>query len=253
MCVLSLSVLILLDPCLILLLEAWESWVKRSKSVYIFRLYMSGTTFLHRIKTTDAAKLQDEYVKLVEGLQEAADAEDHYMSNPGKALFLPHCSQTLSFEVLPEDLLNEAIPGNIRKAEHFVAFLKRFIEYLKVSCRLDLEETDTSQPDFRPECVFCMLWLKHLSPSFNILKTLLILNGDLCGMSTALNPPSFILKHAYRFCAERLQSLIRTLQLNRLDEYSSLQTVASFATLVSTYEKGQFIHEVIFAVHSFIV
>ncbi len=34
--------------------------------------------------------------------------------------------------VLPEDILKEAIPGNIRKAEHFVAFLKRFVEYLKV-------------------------------------------------------------------------------------------------------------------------
>lgn len=34
--------------------------------------------------------------------------------------------------VLPEDLLNEAVPGNIRKAEHFVAFLKRFVEYMKV-------------------------------------------------------------------------------------------------------------------------
>ena len=26
----------------------------------------------------------------------------------------------------------EAIPGNIRKAEHFVGFMRRFIEYLKV-------------------------------------------------------------------------------------------------------------------------
>jgi len=34
--------------------------------------------------------------------------------------------------VLPDDLLNEAIPGNIRKAEHFIAFLKRFVEYIKV-------------------------------------------------------------------------------------------------------------------------
>jgi hypothetical protein len=29
-------------------------------------------------------------------------------------------------------MIKEAIPGNIRKAEHFVAFLKRFIEYMKV-------------------------------------------------------------------------------------------------------------------------
>jgi len=50
--------------------------------------------------------------------------------------------------------------------------------------------------------------------------------------------PRTILLSYFRFCAERLQSLIRTLELSRLDEYSSLQKVASFATLVSTYEKG---------------
>ena len=45
-----------------------------------------------------------------------------------------------------------------------------------------------------------------------------------------------------RFCAERLQSLVRTLELSRLDEHASLQKVASFATLVATYEKGMFYH-----------
>ena len=36
-----------------------------------------------RIKKTDASKLQDEYSKLVEGLQEAEDTEDGFMANPG--------------------------------------------------------------------------------------------------------------------------------------------------------------------------
>ena len=36
-----------------------------------------------RIKKTDASKLQDEYQKLVEGLQDAANAEDSFASNPG--------------------------------------------------------------------------------------------------------------------------------------------------------------------------
>ena len=36
-----------------------------------------------RIKRTDASKLQDEYAKLVEGLQEATNDEDAFMSNPG--------------------------------------------------------------------------------------------------------------------------------------------------------------------------
>lgn len=35
--------------------------------------------------------------------------------------------------MLSDDMVQEAIPGNIRKAEHFVAFLKRFVEYMKVS------------------------------------------------------------------------------------------------------------------------
>lgn len=37
--------------------------------------------------------------------------------------------------VLPTEILNEAVPGNIRKAEHFVAFMRRFIEYLKVKIK----------------------------------------------------------------------------------------------------------------------
>jgi len=53
------------------------------------------------MKKTDAEKLQNEYAKLVEGLREADQAreEDIFMANP----------------VLPDDLLKEAIPGNIRR------------------------------------------------------------------------------------------------------------------------------------------
>ena len=56
------------------------------------------------------------------------------MSNPGitQAPLQLFSFTNLLLLVLPEDLLKEAIPGNIRKAEHFVAFLKRFVEYLKV-------------------------------------------------------------------------------------------------------------------------
>ncbi|KAH9842768.1 uncharacterized protein C8Q71DRAFT_698946 [Rhodofomes roseus] len=142
---------------------------------------------IEEIKKTDASKLQDEYAKLVEGLQEAANDQDAFMSNP----------------VLPEDLLKEAVPGNIRKAEHFVAFLKRFVEYLKTRMRVLHVVAETP-----------LSFLQHLK--------------DI----------TYIERRPLRFCAERLQSLVRTLELNRQDEYSSLQKVASFATLVATYEKG---------------
>lgn len=142
---------------------------------------------IEEIKVTDAAKLQNEYAKLVEGLQDAEENEEGVMGNP----------------VLPDDLLHEAIPGNIRKAEHFVAFLKRFVEYLKTRMRVLHVVAETP-----------LSFLQHLK--------------DI----------TFIERRPLRFCAERLQSLVRTLELNRLDEFASLQKVASFATLVATYEKG---------------
>jgi DNA excision repair protein ERCC-2 len=37
-----------------------------------------------RIKQTDASKLQDEYAKLVEGLQEAENSEENLMGTPGR-------------------------------------------------------------------------------------------------------------------------------------------------------------------------
>lgn len=45
----------------------------------------------------------------------------------------------------------------------------------------------------------------------------------------------------FRFCAERLHSLMRTLELTDLKDYSALSLVANFATLVSTYTKGAFL------------
>lgn len=56
---------------------------------------------ISEMKSSDAEKLQNEYSKLVEGLREAEQArdEDQFIANP----------------VLPDDLLKEAVPGNIRR------------------------------------------------------------------------------------------------------------------------------------------
>jgi DNA excision repair protein ERCC-2 len=144
---------------------------------------------ISEMKDTDAEKLQNEYSKLVEGLREADQARDEgaFMSNPA----------------LPDDLLKEAVPGNIRRAEHFTAFLKRFIEYLKTRMKV-LHVISETPPSF----------LQHL-------KEL-----------------TFIEKKPLRFCAERLTSLVRTLELSNIEDYQPLQEVASFATLVATYDTG---------------
>nr|XP_018264569.1 DNA excision repair protein ERCC-2 [Kwoniella dejecticola CBS 10117]OBR86727.1 DNA excision repair protein ERCC-2 [Kwoniella dejecticola CBS 10117] len=141
------------------------------------------------IKETDSQKLEDEYKKLVEGLQEANEAreDEDMMVSP----------------VLSKDMLDEAVPGNIRKAEHFIAFLKRFIEYLKTRMRVLHVVAETPQS-----------FLAHLKEI------------------------TYIEKRPLKFAAERLTSLVRTLELTNIDEHYSLQKVASFGTLVATYEKG---------------
>jgi hypothetical protein len=45
-----------------------------------------------------------------------------------------------------------------------------------------------------------------------------------------------------RFCSERLQSLLHTLELPDIAEYGPLRLIANFATLVSTYSKGNSIN-----------
>lgn len=62
-------------------------------------------------------KLKEEYQRLVEGLRKVSQNRitDEVLFNP----------------ILPDSLLQEAIPGNIRKAEHFLSFLRRWLEYLK--------------------------------------------------------------------------------------------------------------------------
>ncbi|CAG5118386.1 unnamed protein product, partial [Candidula unifasciata] len=62
------------------------------------------------------------------------------------------------------------------------------------------------------------------------------------------SPPSFLKdcqakvcidRKPLRFCSERLSSLLRTLELADIKDYSSLSLVANFATLISTYTKGK--------------
>ncbi|RIA85174.1 hypothetical protein C1645_782436 [Glomus cerebriforme] len=144
---------------------------------------------IDEFKAKDSARLKDEYTKLLEGLKAAKEAkdEDTFMANP----------------VLPDDLLTEAVPGNIRKAEHFVAFLRRFIEYLKTRMRIQHVVAETP-----------ISFLQHLREL------------------------TFIEERPLRFCSQRLTSLIRTLELSDLDEYYALHKVAAFATLVATYANG---------------
>ena len=68
-------------------------------------------------------ELEQEYEKLVAGLRRAREAEDAGLGGP---------------PVLPKDLLDSAIPGSIRKADNFVGWLKRLVEYCSSRLRVQL-------------------------------------------------------------------------------------------------------------------
>ncbi|XP_063995141.1 general transcription and DNA repair factor IIH helicase subunit XPD [Diachasmimorpha longicaudata] len=141
------------------------------------------------MRNEDANKLKEEYRRLVEGLKDAQVARetDVILANP----------------ILPNEVLQEVIPGNIRNAEHFVSFLKRFVEYLKT--RLRVQHVVQESPS---------IFLHDIQTKVCIERKPL------------------------RFCAERLSSLLRTMEITDLTDFSPLVLVTHLATLVSTYTSG---------------
>ncbi|CAF3015410.1 unnamed protein product [Rotaria sp. Silwood2] len=140
-------------------------------------------------KQKDASRLKNEYENLVKGLREQAIQRetDVILTNP----------------ILPEHVLQENIPGNIRQAEHFLIFIKRFLEYMKT--RMNIQHV-----------------VKESPPSF--LKDLQV---RVC-----------IERKPLRFCSERLRSLLRTLETRDIHMYQPLMLLCNFATIISTYTKG---------------
>ena len=91
-----------------------------------------GISYLCRVKQTDAERLRREYSRLVEGLAQSMiqSTPDQFRAEPGT---LP--SIIYSCAVLSNDVLLEVVPGNIRRAEHFLGLMKRLVEYLKSRLR----------------------------------------------------------------------------------------------------------------------
>nr|CAD7572933.1 unnamed protein product [Timema californicum] len=190
------------------------------------------------MKDDDAKKLTEEYQRLVDGLKDASVARetDVVLSNP----------------VLPDEVLQEAVPGNIRTAEHFVGFLKRFVEYLKTRLRVQhvVQETPAGfLKDVAQKVCIERKPLRKCNPDLHggrvenhLGKTILIspeldLNPDLFGIYSPVCWENGAFGHAATD-AERLASLLRTLEIADQTDFSPLVLITHLATLVSTYTKG---------------
>lgn len=107
--------------------------------------------------------------------------------------------------VLPADAVQEVIPGNIRNADLFLRFMKQVVMYLKIKIQYGHYQVESSTPTA----------FQH-------------------GMSKTLHMDTKPLKFAYT----RLNSLLRAVQVTDVDEFSPLQLVTDFVTLLSTYPQG---------------
>lgn len=144
---------------------------------------------INRFKATDANRLRDEYKRLVNGLALSGNlpGSDSWLSNPA----------------LPDDILREAVPGNIRRAEHFLHVLRRLLQYLTV--RLDTENVEKESP---------------------------------ISFVASINNQAGIDQKTLKFCYDRLHSLMLTLEITDTDEFLHVQTICDFATLVGMYSRG---------------
>ena len=157
---------------------------------------------IDRVKEVDAGRLQAEYRRLVAGL--AAQGALPAAGGGGGGCGQNRGQQAWAVSpVLPEDVLREAVPGNIRRAEHFVAFLQRFLGFLR----------------------------RRLGVGA-------VVSEDPAAFLAALQADVAIDAKTLRFCADRLASLMKTLEVTGGDEYGPVHRVADFATLVATYERG---------------
>ncbi|CAM8994633.1 unnamed protein product [Rhodiola kirilowii] len=170
-------------------IEALSVSVRRQTLEGATRNLNKMTQEINRFKATDEGRLRQEYNRLVEGLAQRGNLpiSDTWLANPA----------------LPDDILKQAVPGNIRKAEHFVSVLRRLVQYL--NGRLDTENVEKEGPVSFQHSVY-----KEAGIDQKMLK----------------------------FCYDRLHSLMLTLEITDTDEFLHIQTICDFATLVGTYTQG---------------
>lgn len=142
-----------------------------------------------RMKSTNRQKLQQEYDSLISGLALAAPKPGGPSTGGGGAL------------AVPAEVADDAMPGNLRQASHFLAFLQRLVDFIhRLVCRI-------TRPYVAEPLVFltkvreeCAIDIRHL-----------------------------------RFVGERLRLLLNTLEISESKKYRHVVNIGGFFTTLATY------------------
>lgn len=160
-----------------------------------------------RMEKTDNKRLQEEYKNLVEGLSSSTFGGTNDRLNSAASSSGGGGGDTdmlLASPVLPSDLLRETVPGNIRRANHFLMFLRSWVEFLKKQLKQSLvsqKSTDAFLEELRQETKITDL-------------------------------------KAMKFAFDRLQSLYKTLRITDMDDFNPLTAIVNLATMTAMYKEG---------------
>jgi len=143
-------------------------------------------------KSVNSKKLQNEYNSLLKNLQDSALGNSKYVKN-----------DLLAFKKIEDKEISNIMPGNIRKADHFLAFVRRLVMFIKNQ----LAENE----------------LKILHPT-NFMYNLKY--EQYCDQKGLL------------FAHDRLNSLLTTLEIVDVDDFSSLKVIVDFGAMIASYEDG---------------
>ena len=105
--------------------------------------------------------------------------------------------------MLPNDILQQAVPGNLRRADQFVRFLRRLVAHLQKRMSIEVVTQE--------------------SPQAFLLR---LLNDE------EIDPKTL------KFVSDRLRSLLRTLEVTDVQDFTPIMLIADFASLVATYTTG---------------
>jgi len=144
------------------------------------------------MRETNAERVRVEYENLCDdaGLEPAAGRPEDNVIGGGA---IPHAP----------GVTRDAVPGNVRKAEHFLRLLRVFTRHLRRL--LDAQRVTTDSP-----------------------QAFLLGLADRTGLEAK----------PLKFFHTRLHELLKTLQIPHLEDVQSLAAVANFAQIVATYDEG---------------
>jgi DNA excision repair protein ERCC-2 len=141
----------------------------------------------------EAAKASDDLVEdlsirdLPLSLRLQAERRDDLLINP----------------VVSADILDEAVPGNLRRGEHFLSFLKRVLVFFRK--QMKSQEAKINSPD---------------------------------GLLYLFKASAFIDQDTLKHVSSRLHAFLTTLRVTNLEEFLPLIAVCDLCTLLATNSKG---------------